>query len=379
MDLARFCSLVHASDQDLVEFVARTLDVEPLGLIEHPEGQEPDFVRRARIRAELGVDEGTIEASHLLAMDKLRYDDPWKALDGIAAVIDFIPAQNVPLALGIYASCCRPLLRLREAWFAIHIALRLEAPLSSTRASLYQRAASLHRESCDYKRALATSEQATVTYARQGDLSGVGQTLIDQGTLLWYLNRREPAEQSFRAGLEMLGPSEQRHRCAGLHSLALLLYYDGRSPEALESVSQASPLASTMVERGKIEWLEACCLADAGRTPEAFEILDRAFENLRTAAPVDAAMLTCDQVRLMLESGKTNEAYQRARAVRRLIIPLEKRDPKIAAAALDLAAVELAADRRLTLDLVDEVQKRIRDASTVKPQANCADPLASPF
>ena len=378
MDLAKFCSLIHASGKSLPDFVSHTLDLSPDGeLIPRPTGVPPEVVARAQERISAGDTDSSVERPALEAIDMLRLDDPEKARDRVAALISFVSSRDVGFALGIYASCSRPLSQLREAWWAIAAGLEIEPWGSPVHPNLIQRASSLHRERCNYRLALATSERATVGYARLGNFAGVGQTLIDQGTLLWHLDRGEEAEWSFRQGLGLLAPTDRKNHCAGHHALAILAYFRGNSAEALEASDEALPLARSNVERGKIQWLKGCCLADLDQLSEAYAVLDDAFVQLSTAAPVDAALLVCDQLRLMLHGNDVAGAYRRARAIRSLIIPLERRNPTIAAAVLELAAIELEAGKHLTLELVESVKERIREAS--RPKAPLSDPLTGPY
>lgn len=365
MDLLRFCCLVHSYGQDLPTFVSQALDSIPEeDLIERHDGKEPAIVSAARQRA-LESSPGTILRSHIERMDDLRYDDPEKALHGIESTIDFVDPNDVPLALGVYASCCRPLTRIRDAWSAISTALDLVQPnhQPTIRANLLQRAASLHRERCHYGKALAISERATVEYARLGDLRGMAQTLVDQGSMLTRLGRFDEGESSFRSGIKLLPSEDRRHLCAGYQALAVLLQYRGRNREALEALTTTVPLAASRVEKGKVRWLEGRCLIGLGRETDALQSFEVALDLLMNTAPSDAALLICDKAHLLLSLGRPEEAYSCAKAMRALFMTLEEKSPRIAALVIELAAVEDKSSEKLSISFIANVRERIEKAS----------------
>ena len=374
MDLSKFCRLVEASGKEVAQFVVETLESSRrfgrrLLLPERPAGTEPELIRR--VRALGGSDsKGSIPRTHLVRLDDLRYDDPMKARLGIESAIDYVEPADIPFALGIYASCSRALLQPKEAWLAILNGFELARGFDhlANRANLWQRASVIHLVSGDYGFALASSEKAMAGYARLGDLPRIGQTLIDQGTILWELGEFAETEAAFRSGLDLLAPTDRRNQCAARQFLAVLLRVRGKSVEALEMMSSAVPLAASLVEKGKVQWLQALCLADLGRIDEARLSFDEAFGRLMGPDPADATLLVCDQVRFMLEHGMLREALEQARAIRSLIIPLEERSPQIAAAASELAAVEYETSREVALSLVESVRKRIEKAR--RQQAN---------
>ena len=375
MDLAKFCRLVEAGGWSLPDFVSKAMEEFPTGsadervlLAVQPEGSEPHMVRKARCRAEQGAD-GTIPRAHLERLDESRYDDPAKAKRGVEASIDFVGSSDVPFALGVYASCCRALLQTREAWFAINAGLETAQGFAQlpSRCDLWRRAAVIHLVACEFGLALSSSEKAMAGYARLGDFPRLGRTLIDQGTILWEVGRTDEAESALRRGLKLITPTDRRHLCAGTQFFGALLRLKGKASEALEAAYSAVPLAETQVEKGKLRWLEALCLADLGKNQAARDSFVDAFQRLKDPVPVDAALLVCDQVRFMLEAGMVSAALDQARAVRCLIIPLERLNPRVAAIACELATIELETGRDVACALVGELKKRIEEARRPKP------------
>ena len=235
----------------------------------------------------------------------------------------------------------------------------------------------LHLVNCAYEKALASSERASASYLRLGSLYGVGQTLVDQGTILWETQRLDEAEAAFRQGLALLAPTDARHQRAGRHNLAVLLRTRGKSTAALEALATEVPPSGSKVETGKLEWLQGLCLADLGRGEEALGAFDRALERLMKPLPADAAQLICDQVRFMIEWGMLREGLERARSMRGLIIPLEERSPRIAAAVRDLVAAEIESNREIALKLVVDAQERIRRARQREPAGPDPSALSS--
>ena len=375
MDLGRFCRLVQVSGKSLTRFVAEALDELPAVLQgaallpRRPAGEEPDLVQRARKRAVSSDAVATIPKEHLERLDDVRYDDPAKAQDGIEAVIDFVTPADVPFALGVYASCCRALLQMTDASFALHAGFELshEFEQLANRANLWQRASVIQLVQCEYEKALACSERAMVSYFRLGDRAGAGQALVDQGTILWEVNRFAESEAALRSGLELLPSSYRRHRCAAHQTLAVLLEVKGCYLDALESLSGAVPLAGSSVEVGKLMWLQGRCLGSLDRIDEALGLFHEALDLLSGPLPADAALLVCDQVRLLVERGRHREGLEQARAIRRLIIPLEEQSPRLAAAARDLAAIEIDSSRQALLELIHRIQERVNEARRREP------------
>lgn len=369
MDLLRFCSLVHAAGKDLTTFVSDVLDVAPrFDLIKRPRGDEPEIIQKARARFLEGAT-GTIVVDHVEAMDDLRYDDPERACQGISAAIEYLSPADTVFALGVYASGCRALLRVQSSWFALSAGFELASHhnLHWHKANLLQRSAVVHLTHCDYGKALAASEAASILYARRGDLPGLAQTLIDQGSILYEMGRIEEAVASFTQGLDLLPSSHHRHCCAGHHALALHLFYQGEHEKALSHLAELTPLAKSRELLGKVQWLHGCCLAELGRSEEAMQMLTRALERLATTSRADAALLVCDRARYLLRWSRVGEAYEEARTMRTLVFQMQEQSPRIAAAARDLASVELETGNRLTLALVEQVKAQIEDARKGKP------------
>ena len=370
MELRNFCTLVATTGEDFVDFVARSLGGAPssLQLIKQPGSEEPSILEKARSRI-LQKRPGTIPRAHLERLDDLRYDDPAKARERIEMAIEDVDPEEVPFALGVYASCCRPLLLFDEAWHAISTGIVLARQVGQpwARANLFQRASIVRYVSNENELALATSEWATIQYARLGDQVSVTRTLVDQGPILWRLERYAEAESAFRTALASLPADATRNRWACYLALALIPYFRGQHSQALAALETARPLARSIAERGKIQWLEACCLAQLDRIEEALRGFDAGFSLLATTVPTDAALLVCDRVHHLLRWGRNQEAHDGARALQPLIFHLTERSKTLAAAARELAMIESKTQSALTLEMVRAVKARIEEASGNEP------------
>lgn len=197
----------------------------------------------------------------------------------------------------------------------------------------------------------------------QSILDCLGRCLVSQGSLLFYLERYSDATRALESGSELLDHSSYRDRFTLFQLLALIAQTQGKFSEALEHCSQARPFATNDYQRGKICWTEACIFGQVTQWDAASEAFALAFQNLCDAAPIDAALSTCDHVKLLIACGRLSEARQQIARMRRLMEPLTGN--LIASAAIrDLIRSEQEGNR-LSLALIQRISKRVEESRRV--------------
>ena len=145
--------------------------------------------------------------------------------------------------------------------------------------------------------------------------------------------------------------------------------FQASSDSALEYAKQASRLAHGRSEEGRVIWLVANAQASQKDWAEAYEAFEQAFEKLLAVSAIDAALVVCDHVRSLLESGQVGEARSRTQTMRTLLEPLAY-NPIASAAIRDLLQCEYEG-QQLTLPFLLTIKKRIeagRRVDTRRPK-----------
>lgn len=329
-----------------------------------PKRPVPNIVRRVRERLEQSEEGASTIPRHWLEwLDELRYDKPRRALKLLEDTLDLVKLEDLPLALGVWASTCRFFFRYEEAFLAciegLEIARAQHDPLGEV--DLLQRVSFLVASmAANYQAALSVSEQAAVLCSRSGDLSRLGQILVDQGQFLFYLDRHDESRTCLEVALRFLDETERRHQTAALHTMGHLSQVTGSSEDALVICKQLQPLIRGRFERGKLQWLEGCALADLKRWEPSFKGFEDAWASLLPMSPIDAALSACDHVDALLSSGSVAEAQARAQILRKVLEPLEAN--LLASAAIrDLLRCEQEG-KQLTATFLLEIKNRIENS-----------------
>ncbi len=329
-------------------------------LVDSPNEPPPTIVENALQFASRQA-KGTLGRSYLLRLDDLRYDDPTKALHLAEDAIEFVSYEDLPLVLGVFASACRPLLRLDQARHSLRAGLEIAELLGDRQAAadLVLRSATLQVSAGCYRRALLASEQAGLLYVRAGNLKKFGCTLVDQGIALLYLDQLDDSALAFRSSLELLAQSDHRNHFTAFQVLGLIAVLQKQPSRALELLEQSREFATNQLEQGKLAWVEGGAFSHLGKWQDAFWAFETAIDSLLSVSPVDAALCLCDHVRSLCDAGRLGEAVERAEAMRRIVVPLEDVSVVAAAAARDLLLFDLEGKRRLTTRAILEVKRRI--------------------
>ena len=331
---------------------------------------EPTVLKTLRRRLR---DDGEQLASPPLAqswldeLDELRYNDPTRALATIEHAVSFLEREDLPRALGIWASAARLLVRNEEGFMVCREALRLARMWKRVHdeADLLRRLAYLvSSHTGDYAAALEIAGQAALLYAREGVTTKLGQVVVDQAIFLRNQSMHSEAQRAFEAGLGLVSESDRRHRFAALQGLAVIERLEGRQERALEYVEAAQALGNmSRFERGMVSWLEGTLCADVGRWERADEIFGHAFQVLATISPIDAALSVCDHVQALLAATHLDKARERSATTRQLLEPL-RHNPVASAALRDLLCAE-DDGLKLTVQLVEAIRRRIEESRRV--------------
>lgn len=340
-----------------------------------PQRPVPHIVRRVRERLEQSEEGASTIPRHWLEwLDELRYDKPHRALKLLEETLDFVKLEDLPLALGVWASTCRLMTRNDEAFLACLEGLELAKSRKDWlgEVDLLQRISFLISSmGADYRAALSISEEAATLSLRNDDLNLLGRVLVDQGTILYYLLRYDESENAFTTALRLLDePAERRNRVAAFHGLGVLYQASDRPEQALVHFQNARILIRSQFESGKLRWLEGCALADLKRWESSFKGFEEAWSSLFSISPIDAALSACDHVDALLKSGSVAEARARAQTLQKVLEPLK--DNLLASAAIrDLLRCEQEGEQ-LTAAFLLEIKRRIeksRRAGARRPES----------
>ena len=349
--------------------------LELVDLVDPPKGNTPPpFVDAALERARQ-EHHGTIGRAYLETLDDLRYTDPAETVRQLGGVVHQLDPSAVPFALGVYASAHRLLgVRLDATRHALRAGLGLAFDMAQARAlaGLIQRVATFEAAMGGYARAIEIGQRATLLYAQEGDLSGLGRVSTDRGVYFGNQGKLDESDKAFSVALDWLATNEHRNRFTALHGLGVNSQQRADHLGALTAFAAISPeLCATVMHRGKLLWRRGVSLAALDR--EGFSAdLDQGYGLLTRSSPVDAALCACDYVRALLMRGEYGAAIERARAVRMVTIPLQEVNRVAAVAARDLATAGMEGEQRLTLRRVSAIRKRISEA---KGHASARVPL----
>ena len=327
-----------------------------------PRGKPPRIVGKAWNRIAAG-NAGDLGRGYLDEIDRLRYDAPRLALERAEAIIDHVPLEDLPLLLGIAGSAYRLWdIRLDEAEHAIRagIKIALERRDQRSYAELLQRLSYVISDRADFAGALQLTERAMIIHVVNGEMSGVGKSLVDQGLCLSKLGRMREAIHAQEAALKYLPSEQNAYRFAAVQSLALYYLRSGDVEKACELAKQAEGLVAGLAAsaRAKLCWLKAEICTNLKEYDQAERYLKAAIDIFSSIHYGETALATTDLIRIQLLRGYPRAAYTTAQTMYQLVEPL-RGNPIVAAAVSDLLRVGQAS---LELALVEGVKSRLEKA-----------------
>ena len=351
----------------LAELERFAADLEAMPTV--PAGAEAiaEHYRQGRHPAEEPATGEGVDRAWLERMDARRYEDPRGTIDRLLRRAAEVPPGLHAAFLGV----CGSAYRIRSGTGTIrsdlatasrfirlgqYVARQRRDPLA--RADLLLRFAYVLADRGHLAEALLRAERANAIFDRAEDRVGRGRALVDQGRYLYYLDRPREAIAAFSAALQLLPDSERRNRFSAFQILGLCCRQIGQLEVALRYAVQAAPLAPGRWFEGRLRWLQAELHLDLGDLPAAEEHLRAVVEIFRQLHHGEAALASCDLVRVLLLRGQPAAAWATAAAVCDLIIPLGEHQMVTAALVELLRGGEAA----LTLERVEKAGGQIREA-----------------
>ena len=304
----------------------------------------------------------------LMQLDQRRYEDPAGALGELQASAHQVPKKLSALFLGVCGSTYRILAgrsqriehRLRQAEdhiaFGRWIANRLRTP--KAKADLDLRLSYVVADRGHYAKALAIAESANATSEREKDLPGRGKALADQGRYLYYLKRHQEATNAYTAALQLLPENETRYRFSSFHNLGFCYLSTGQPRIALKYSTLAEGLVPSRWFEAKLRWLQARICTALSDFDGAESYLSRTVEIFRQLHYGEAALASCELVRVQLLQSRPVDAWRTAAEIRPLVIRMSKNEV-VAAAVVELLR---GGQEALTLDLVEKVLSQVEKA-----------------
>lgn len=307
--------------------------------LDRPRGPMPDLVRAVWERFRTGEEGPGVGEKFLESLDQQRYDDPAGALQLAEGAVRLVEVTLLPKLLGVVGSALRLLLRLNDADHALQAGIRL-AVLHGDRqtgALLLRRLAYVCSERAENEQALRLSEKASLAFLKVGDRPNFAKALVDQGIWLSRLDRPHESVEILLQALDFIPESDARYRCAAFQVLGLKYRELGELEKAMVYAQLAADhsLGLGQVAVAKIVWLRAQIHAALGQLTEAESQMRRVVDAVWSHHPSDAALATCELVRVMVLQGKSGEGFEIAQTMRALLEPL-KANPIVSAAIADL-------------------------------------------
>jgi tetratricopeptide (TPR) repeat protein len=344
-------------------FVRRVFGRDEEPELDRPRGTPPEIVVKARERLRSGEEGSGVGQTYLDTLDERRYHEPQEVVRLTLWAVDHVELALVPRLLGVAGSALRLSILLDEAEHAIHAGIEIagERGARATVASLLQRLAYVVADRGNRAQALRLAERAALIFLRIGDRAGLAKATVDQGIWLYYLLRFEESIEAHRVALDQLPADSERYRFTAFQCLGLNYRELSQPQEALRYAKEAENVAVRAgIEewaRNRLFWLQAQIHADLSDLDQAALLLSAVVESFRVLHPGEAALATCELVRVHIRRNQPEEAHLAATSMRALLEPL-RHNKIISAAIADLLRCGRAG---LTLALVERVQARIED------------------
>ena len=319
--------------------------------------------RILRIEAERTCGNGS-ERVDLEALEADRLDQPRQVMRRACQMVRVARIRQVPRLLGIYASAARALGRLDEAQVVLCRALDLAMAAGDRKVvgELIQRSSYVLADRSDLDQALVLAERASSEFVAEGDLIGIGKTLVDRS--VWHRAADQPEEalRLLRSALRYL-PADcdrldvRKNRFACWVNLGVVYAELGEPRRAGRFLRMARREASGLGMRvlAGVLKLDASIARQNGDNERAAELLAQALPIFQEFEPLDAAFIAVDLARLQLLLGRTLQATETAKSMTLLLKPLSTN--RIASAAItELVRVALAGEG-LNAAILDRVAK----------------------
>ena len=361
LTLSQLIGILDELGLDPVKFLRDALGREDRLELDRPLGEPPELVKRALERCAEGREGRGVGQKWIETLDELRLNDPAEVLRMSSWAVDHVERELLPRLLGAAGSSLIVMVRLQEAQHVLLAGIELAQQQQDRKAvgNLLRRLASAVGYEGDPSTALRLVERSTLIHLGTRDSEEIGRSLVAQGTWLYYLGRSEEAVELLEQSLTYLPPSAARYRFSAYQGLGYNYRALGNLSAAMESLGQAEKALpdDDVWARGKLLWLKSSLHADHGETVVAKLVLREVMDLFRRTHYGEAAIATCELVRLELQGGDWEAAFQAAKSLRPLVEPL--RHNKVVSAVL--ADLLRFGRESLTLAVVQKAIRRLED------------------
>ena len=305
-------------------------------------------------------------------IDERRFSDPTSTRQAMSDVLtsaledvegsvhDRTLRQALARGLGIASSIERIEGRALHAVGYLQAAFALlEGSRTSLYAEMLERACYQIGDQGDYKTAVEMARQATEIYTRQGNLAGVGRSLVDRAVMVYKIGTPEETLHLYRGGLRYLPPTAWQNRFAAWQGMGMCHLNLEQVVDADHCARQAA--AEHATRRGlnwwRLVWLQAEAayrLGELERSEELYRQIKDAFEE--AGHPLDVALLSLQMARVLLSASKMRDMQRLAASSMSLLRPL-RRD-KLACAALH-EFTRLTLTGELTIRWIEQASRRL--------------------
>ena len=352
--------VLHHLGLNPVKFVRRALDHEGGWELDVPQGDAPKVVKKARDRVAAGLEGAGLGEAFLRTLDEQRNREPGRAVALAEWAVDHVELALLPRLLGVLGSAYRLQFRLNEAEHSIFAGIEICLGMDGDPfliSSLFTRLSYVVSNQGDRQSALELAERAALLSLRNGDSDGAGRALVAQGIWLYYLDRVGEGIQTLESALQFLSTESRRNRFAALQCLGFSYQKTGDLEGALSKVDASQdvlPEGDGWAE-GKLLWLRGRIYADLKELDQAASAMEGVVAIFWDLHFGEAALATCELIRIRLKQGYVEESLSLASSMRALVEPL-RHNMIISAAIVDL----LRSGRQgLTLTLVRQVMSQI--------------------
>ncbi len=305
-------------------------------------------------------------------LDERRFHDPRGALAELLPAVDRLPKSLSLHYLAVLGTVYRFRAGqraeiqndLRRAEEVLTVGLRLARRRSdaAAEARFLQRLAYVVADCGRHRRSLALAEQAGGIWDRLGEDTERGKALLDQALWLWHLGDRRQSLKVTQASLPLLANAPPRSLASALHTMGFCYQQLGDPRTALDYAERAADYVSALDSHAeaKLLWLRSSLHVDLGEFDEAARVQRKAVELFYPIHHGEAALATTDLVRILILSGRPDEAYDTAMTMRQLVIPLHGNT------LVSSAIAELLRGSRAALNLarIDSLRSALENAKT---------------
>ncbi len=360
LSLRTFFEVVHFLGKDLPEFMleagASGRTWSPLARLKaHGQRLRPELppavcrVAKA-LRASFGHEATPLGEKEKKLIDEVvtqRFVDPREAARLAEATLEVVLSSsgilNPGLALPMLAEWASARRRSDDPDSALCTLLAcLEAAEKegdlARRGDLLQRLALCYSNHFDdYEGALTITHEALSDHSTIGNMIGVGRSLVDRGIWYFHLRQHQASIAALQGALEVLPPSEHRHRYSSFEYMALN-YRALRLPTKMRgAIEKAATFDVEPLHNLTLVWLEGSIAAEEKRFHEAAAAFEHCRRLFSSHSPVNAALVSLELVDVYLENMEVEQAYTIAREMFHLVEPLE-RFPEAARAVAQLVS-----------------------------------------